>query len=162
MDYINMAKKGLLDDIERSFSIFQANGDMKQVNSIWKSLFYGYQNKWYTKELYRYWLTKIINLSHNQGTYILCIRSIIFDMCEFNEKTLADFIVPQINFLIELNEMDEALTWLNYVLEVGAFFEKYWIKEKLDVFNVEPKEEYIALNNRNEAIYLEKILKHKD
>ncbi len=156
-----MIEKFFIDEITKSFLDFVENGKIQKANYVWKMLFYAKQQNWHNKDFFRYWLNKFVALEDNKGTFILGFSYITYNICEFNEKTLGEYVSSNISFFVKLNELEEAMSAMNYALQGAAFFDKSWIDTFLSELNIENKQDYLEINNKNEALYLNKVLKNK-
>lgn len=158
----NIIKQEILNDINTSFKSFLVKSEPKEINAIWANLSYASNKGWFNKDLYEYWLTKFLNLPHNEASYILGITAITEDVCGFDQKELGEYLATKIDFYYELNDFGRIINWVNCAHQGNAFFEKAWLRNILDKILDKvsiDKTNIIETNNMNEALYLNIKLK---
>jgi hypothetical protein len=158
MPRMKIQQEQILEDIKISFDNFLLKNDPQEINRIWKNLHHARIEGWFDKEFYIYWLAKCLNTPDAKGACILCLSAITRDICGLSEKDLGNFLMPRIDFIINLNEHDKALDVIHFALQGSAVFEKAWLINKLNQINIEDKTNFIRINNQNEAIFFNSSL----
>lgn len=151
----------ILNDLNYSFGKFLATNEPKELNTLLQILFHAQTKKLYNFDFYEYWLNKLLSLSFNQGSYILCVPSAINSIFGMNEKETGDFLSKKIDFLISINEFERVINWITLALQGNVVFEKAWLINIINYIGLDEQEKIIEENNRNEAFFLNKKLKIK-
>lgn len=154
-------EKEILKDLAYSFEKFIEKNEPKELNTLLQILFHSKAKKMFNFDFYEYWLNKLLSLSFNQGSYILCVPSVINQVFEMNEKELGNFLSKKIDFLIAINDFERVVNWLTLSLQGNVIYEKSWLINIITYIGIEDSEKLIEENNRNEAFFLNKVLKIK-
>ncbi len=155
---LTLAQKELIEDLKQSFNLFLMENNPQEINRIWQNLHHAKQEGWFESQFYTYWLVKCINTPNAQGACILCLNTITKNICGFDEKELGDFLMPRVNFIINLGEHDKAIDIINFSLQGSAVYEKAWLINKLEQMNIYDKTHFLKINNQNEAIFFNSSL----
>ncbi len=145
-------------DLNELFVSIQNNQRKENIYALLEFLNYAKSEGYFSKEYFQYWLLKIISLESREGLFILCVEELIKNIFEFNPKEFGSFLTKTINLSKEINNFEKAIVIINYGLQGGAIFEKAWLLNILEYFGVNDLSECVALNNKNEALYLNKVL----
>lgn len=146
-------------DIEILFSEMRIKSSHNLINQIWEILSYAKNENFFEKKYYQYCFFRTISCSMEDGLFIVCVKKVTKEICDFNEVELGKKISELIDFYFALNKIEKSIILLNYAIQGGAVFEKAWIKNMVDFLSIDNSEILIMKNIENEKNYLNEKLK---
>ncbi len=159
----NKAMKELIKkDIDILFSEIQTKNNFNVINQIWEMLSYAKGEGCFDKQYYQYCFIKTLAFSMEEGLFIVCVKKITQEICEFKENDLGKKISEIVDFYLALNNLEKSIILINYAIQGGAVFERAWLKNTIEFLSIDNPEVLILKNIENEKNYINKQLRNKD
>jgi hypothetical protein len=136
------------------FSEVQLKKNYNVINQIWEMLSYAKKQSCFDREYYQYWFMKTLAFTADEGLFIVCVKKITKEICEFSEVELGKNLADIIDFYMALNSLEKSIILINYAIQGGAVFERAWLKNSIDFLAIDNPEMLLLKNIENEKNYL--------
>ncbi len=141
-------------DIDGLFAEIQIKKNYNIINQIWEILCYAKQANIFDNQYYKYCFIKTLAFTSDEGLFIVCVKKITKDICDFTEPQLGMIVSNIVDFNMALNSLEKSIILINYAIQGGAVFERAWLKNSIEFLSIDNPEVLILNNIENEKNYL--------
>lgn len=153
-----MIENEINEDIKILFKQYVEKTNRTAYVNAWELLHHAKTEDLFSREYFRMWFIKFLSIEDERGLFVLNHPTIVFTICEFNEKSLGEFLMPRIEFSLQFTGHSKFMSCIKNCLEIGVYFDHHWLKKQIDEKALFELEDSLEINKKNEVKFLQKTL----